>query len=344
MDSSTCSFCTHPNPPGAKFCNECASPLHLKPCSQCDAVNARDADACYRCAAPFQAEPTTADASPERIVAEADATLAALRRDLDATAVTNADASSLAAPLRPVLEQEIARAARGEGSDRPLQMHEEPTFAAPSVAVATEDRQWRPERRSRSFLFVIAAGLVVLPAAVYLMRNPVPLDEWFGRTAPTVSESPAGDATPAASSAAMPMDPRALSTAADTALATPPAGGATIAPTPETATAADRPPPPAPTEVVAPTVAAPEPAAAAPAPPAPPAPLAANPEKPVKAAQGARAKGSAGKARPRDRAKPRPQPPSVQNPRSSEQSTTTTQTARTEPCSEAVAALGLCNR
>src|SRR5215471_9532148 len=30
-----CRFCDHYNPAGAKFCNDCGSPLHLKPCEQC---------------------------------------------------------------------------------------------------------------------------------------------------------------------------------------------------------------------------------------------------------------------------------------------------------------------
>lgn len=344
---STCCFCTHLNPPGAKFCNECASPLHLKPCTRCDAVNARDAEACYRCAALFQAEPTTADASPERVVADADATLAALRRDLDATAVTNADAPlPTSAPRTPVLEQEIARAARGEGSGRPVETHAEPTFDVTSIAVAPEDRQWRPERRSRSVLFAIAVGLVVvLPAAVYLMRNPAQLDEWFGRSGvPTVSESPAGDATPAAPTVTAPVAAPALSTAADAAPAASPAEDASSKPsTPDSAAVPDQQAlPVSPTGLVAPTVSPAEPAASA---SDPPGPVAANPERQAKSTQGSRARGPAPKARPRERAtKPRPQAPGGQNQRSSEQATTTTQVANTEPCTEAVAALGLCVR
>ena len=46
-----CAFCDHRNPAGAKFCNECASPLHLKPCSKCDAVNHQAATNCYKCGA-----------------------------------------------------------------------------------------------------------------------------------------------------------------------------------------------------------------------------------------------------------------------------------------------------
>jgi hypothetical protein len=46
-----CSFCDHRNPAGAKFCNDCASPLDLKPCGQCDAINHQTALNCYQCGA-----------------------------------------------------------------------------------------------------------------------------------------------------------------------------------------------------------------------------------------------------------------------------------------------------
>ena len=50
-----CPFCDHRNPAGAKFCNDCASPLHLKPCKHCDAVNHASATACYKCGAAYSA-------------------------------------------------------------------------------------------------------------------------------------------------------------------------------------------------------------------------------------------------------------------------------------------------
>lgn len=50
-----CPFCDHRNPAGAKFCNDCASPLHLKPCKRCDAVNHASATACYKCGAAYPA-------------------------------------------------------------------------------------------------------------------------------------------------------------------------------------------------------------------------------------------------------------------------------------------------
>jgi hypothetical protein len=52
MQSTDCPFCAHANPAGAKFCNECGSPLHLAPCSHCEAVNHVNDVQCYRCGEP----------------------------------------------------------------------------------------------------------------------------------------------------------------------------------------------------------------------------------------------------------------------------------------------------
>ncbi len=57
-----CLFCDHVNPVGAKFCNDCGSPLHLKPCKQCEAINDHAAENCYQCGA---ADPALVIASRE---------------------------------------------------------------------------------------------------------------------------------------------------------------------------------------------------------------------------------------------------------------------------------------
>ena len=57
-----CLFCDHVNPVGAKFCNDCGSPLHLKPCKQCEAINDHAAENCYQCGA---ADPALVIASCE---------------------------------------------------------------------------------------------------------------------------------------------------------------------------------------------------------------------------------------------------------------------------------------
>jgi ribosomal protein L40E len=58
-----CPFCDHRNPVGAKFCNDCGSPLGLKPCNQCHAVNPQAATDCYKCGAEYPALFTTPEAT-----------------------------------------------------------------------------------------------------------------------------------------------------------------------------------------------------------------------------------------------------------------------------------------
>lgn len=59
-----CPFCDHRNPGDARFCNACASPLHLKPCKQCDAVNDEPATNCYKCGAAYPVPSSTPGATP----------------------------------------------------------------------------------------------------------------------------------------------------------------------------------------------------------------------------------------------------------------------------------------
>ena len=59
-----CPFCDRRNQVAAKFCNDCGSPLHLKPCNQCDAVNHQAATNCHQCGAEYRALFTTPEATP----------------------------------------------------------------------------------------------------------------------------------------------------------------------------------------------------------------------------------------------------------------------------------------
>lgn len=47
--AARCRFCAHVNPDGAKFCNDCGSPLHLRPCALCHAINDVTATRCHVC-------------------------------------------------------------------------------------------------------------------------------------------------------------------------------------------------------------------------------------------------------------------------------------------------------
>jgi hypothetical protein len=51
-----CFCCDHRNPVGAKFCNACGTPLHLKPCKHCEAINVRAAAHCHGCGETFALE------------------------------------------------------------------------------------------------------------------------------------------------------------------------------------------------------------------------------------------------------------------------------------------------
>ncbi len=49
--SDACPFCERINPPDAMFCNACGTPLQLVPCPSCGAVNDPTATSCHQCAA-----------------------------------------------------------------------------------------------------------------------------------------------------------------------------------------------------------------------------------------------------------------------------------------------------
>ena len=91
-----CAFCDHRNPAGAKFCNDCASPLHLKPCRRCDAVNDQAATSCYKCGAacPVSLGNTTP------VLPAADATLASTTSGDVAVRATITQPLFVASPLR----------------------------------------------------------------------------------------------------------------------------------------------------------------------------------------------------------------------------------------------------
>lgn len=60
-----CSFCGFGNAAGAKYCNDCGSPLHLQPCNHCGAVHERKATHCHQCGEAFGAVATPADSDVE---------------------------------------------------------------------------------------------------------------------------------------------------------------------------------------------------------------------------------------------------------------------------------------
>src|SRR5713226_1488713 len=59
-----CSQCQHENPPGMKFCGECAAPL-VSTCPSCGTANPPENKFCSQCAAPLRTTPTTKFAAPD---------------------------------------------------------------------------------------------------------------------------------------------------------------------------------------------------------------------------------------------------------------------------------------
>src|SRR5260370_23423235 len=59
-----CPRCQHENPPGMKFCGECAAPLAAT-CPSCGAANPADNKFCGQCATPLRTGPTAKFAAPE---------------------------------------------------------------------------------------------------------------------------------------------------------------------------------------------------------------------------------------------------------------------------------------
>ena len=73
-----CPFCAHTNPAGAKFCNECGAPLHLRPCNRCEAVNNQVDKNCYKCGIALSMPCIAHEAAPVRPALDAVAASASL--------------------------------------------------------------------------------------------------------------------------------------------------------------------------------------------------------------------------------------------------------------------------
>lgn len=54
MSATQCAFCDYLNPVGAKSCKKCNAPFHLAPCPFCTAVNDIAATSCYKCHAGLE--------------------------------------------------------------------------------------------------------------------------------------------------------------------------------------------------------------------------------------------------------------------------------------------------
>jgi ribosomal protein L40E len=139
-----CLFCNHVNPTGAKFCNDCGSPLHLKLCSRCEAVNDQAAKSCYKCRTEFPVLSTTSEAPPMASAPDTMAPSAALndaisRFEPDEPPKPAPSAAKVTAAAKPSGARKRARATAGSPA---------PQLARPVAAIELDklDLAFDPQR------------------------------------------------------------------------------------------------------------------------------------------------------------------------------------------------------
>jgi hypothetical protein len=132
MFVSQCLFCSHDNPQGAKFCNDCGSPLHLRPCWECNAINDAASETCYKCGAAYSDTPALIAADAPHAGAPV---LFAGDAPLPAEAATPAPDEGVA-PAEPTLA-EGGRAAPGLRPRRRLAVALSAVFLLGAVAIGS---------------------------------------------------------------------------------------------------------------------------------------------------------------------------------------------------------------
>jgi hypothetical protein len=146
MPSANCHFCAHANPAGSKFCNQCGSPLDLKPCAQCEAMNHIAVDRCYQCGAPFAAAQDREFAEVAASAAGASAGVpGAVERGIESASPGQEPANPLPDRIPVVLSQRMDPASRPADALRHARV--EPRAAAQDLPGAQDDA-WIDSRRS----------------------------------------------------------------------------------------------------------------------------------------------------------------------------------------------------
>ena len=209
MFLARCPFCSHSNPPGARFCNECGSPLHLRPCDHCEAVNDVLSSACYRCGAPLRVE---RQRETTEALTFANVRDSATEREASTVAVAygeDGSSSKRSIPPRPVAAEEIDRAAQPMRDDAATQeavaaSGREPfreTFAPDNADRVANRRVHDSARRLLTFVAGVAiVGLAALGSDTFLERGAAPVEAPPSSAAPTpaTEEVPASPDTPTA--------------------------------------------------------------------------------------------------------------------------------------------------
>lgn len=164
MSTLSCRFCTHRNPSGAKFCNDCGSPLALKPCPKCEAITDVGEERCHQCGAPFDADPVAGSsmepASPEQRTADlaehfAAGDLTQENMHIPESLADRLDGSGMPRssdePAAPGVATSIAGYASGAEPD-------DAQDARRNRAVATRRRGFRPAALAAALIAIGVAG------------------------------------------------------------------------------------------------------------------------------------------------------------------------------------------
>ena len=165
MSQISCSFCTNPNPPEAKFCTQCGSPLGLKPCPACEAVNAAAAERCRQCGAAFNEQPVADVPGPAQAVITPESAIA------DATQVPPAH---IPESLADRLERDAGAHVDGRIEpriSRPEERHEHVVEASSPGAWNT---RMPPRRRAWRAPLTIAVLVAIAGAGYYAYKYDAP--------------------------------------------------------------------------------------------------------------------------------------------------------------------------
>ena len=220
MHLSRCRFCGHENPERAKFCNECGSPLYLKPCPLCDAVNDQVSEHCYQCGFSY------ASLATDAVELEAASSAADSRSGARAPTAGPGDIPEfLADPVDVVFARSANRSGRdGQPASIEVQGGEmarshagvdngEPPDPVLGVRADRSDFVLRPSTTSKGAMLAMALLVVVIGSGYYAYRNDVALG-WL-RANPAVGTEQGDEGSQSAGPSAAATENRAAATSPD---------------------------------------------------------------------------------------------------------------------------------
>ena len=191
-----CCFCDHGNPDGAKFCNNCGSPLQLKPCPVCDAINELSAERCHHCNSEFAAGTTVTEGDPAASSTRVSDTPGDARPEPRARTLPELVSASLEHQRRRPVSAS-AEVARDEEELFTLDWHAaalafpDTDQSGPAPELPPRERSWTRLIRAASVAVLLVVATVL--AVNYLHRGgPVQLQGWLG--AKQMDSGPSEDA------------------------------------------------------------------------------------------------------------------------------------------------------